>query len=199
MKRTITIFILALFALASCNENKTETKTIGNKSSDSLNVENQQTLNKMKKLQYTININASAEKVYNIMLGINNIKNYEQWTAEFNPTSTYKGTWKKGSTMQFIGTDENGKRGGMISEIEENIPNKFVSIRHYGLVQDDKEITTGPEIEKWAGGHENYSYAENNGITTVTIEVDVTEDFVDYYNTACPKALEKLKEICESK
>lgn len=164
-------------------------------------LENQQTsnTNTMKKLQYTISIKANAGKVYNTMLGINDIKNYEQWTAEFNPTSTYEGTWEKGSKMYFIGTDEDGKRGGMVSEIEENIPNKFVSIRHYGLLQEDKEITTGAEAEKWTGGHENYSYEENNGITTVTVEVDVTEDFIDYYNTTCPKALEKLKEICESK
>ncbi|MFT3946432.1 MAG: SRPBCC domain-containing protein [Agriterribacter sp.] len=189
MKQTITIFALALFALTSCNENKTETKTVAN----------HQTTNTMKKLQYTIDINASAEKVYNTMLGINNIKNYEQWTAEFNPTSTYEGNWKKGSKMYFVGTGEDGKRGGMVSEIEENIPSKFVSIRHYGLLQDDKEITTGTEVEKWAGGHENYSYEEKSGITTVTVDIDTTEDFVDYFNTTYPKALAKLKEICESR
>lgn len=152
----------------------------------------------MKKLQYTISITASAEKVYNTMLGINDIKDYEYWTAAFNPTSTYEGTWEKGSKILFVGIDEDGKRGGMVSEIEENIPNKFVSIRHYGLLLGDEEITTGPDVEKWAGGHENYSYEENNGLTTVTIEIDVTEDFIDYYNTTCPQALEKLKEICES-
>lgn len=152
----------------------------------------------MEKLQYSISIKASAEKVYTTMLGIGNIKNYEQWTAPFNPTSTYEGTWAKGSKMLFVGTGEDGERGGMVSEIEENIPGKFVSIRHYGLLQGDEEITTGPEVEKWAGGHENYTYEENNGLITVTIEVDVTEDFIDYYNTTCPMALEVLKEICES-
>lgn len=94
---------------------------------------------------------------------------------------------EKSSKMYFVGIDEDGKRGGMVSEIEENIASKFVSIRHYGIPQDDKEITTGAEVEKWAGGHENYSYEEINGNTTVTIEVDVTDDFVDYYNTVCPR------------
>lgn len=199
MKRIIVIFGLSLFTLVACNENKTATEQTNTKPTDSLNVGNQQTSNTMKKLKYTIDIKASIEKVYNIMLGLNNIKNYEEWTAAFNPTSTYKGNWQKGSKMLFIGTSEDGKRGGMVSEIEENIPNKFVSIRHYGLVQEDKEITTGPEVESWAGSHENYSYEENNGITTVTVEVDVAKDFIDYYNTTCPKALEKLKEMCERK
>jgi len=153
----------------------------------------------MKKLQYKISINAPAAKVYNNMLGIGDIKTYEQWTAPFNPTSTYKGTWEKGGKIYFIGIDDKGKQGGMVSEIEENIPNKFVSIRHYGILDGDKEITEGPEVEKWAGGHENYTFEETNGVTTVTIDLDTTEDFVAYMDAACPKALEKLKEISEKK
>ena len=82
----------------------------------------------MKKLQFKTEIIASAKKVYNTMLGIDNIETYEQWTAEFNPTSTYEGSWEKGSKIYFVGTDENGKRGGMVSEIADNVPYKFVSI-----------------------------------------------------------------------
>ena len=67
----------------------------------------------MKKLQFKKDINASAEKVYNTMLGIDTIDTYQQWTAEFNPTSTYEGSWEKGSKIYFVGTNENGKKGGM--------------------------------------------------------------------------------------
>jgi hypothetical protein len=151
----------------------------------------------MKKLQYTVSINAPVSKVNDVMLGISNKTTYEQWTALFNPTSTYEGSWNKGSKILFVGVDSNGEKGGMVSEIAENIPNKFVSIRHYGILKGDKEITDGPEVEKWAGGFENYSFEENNGVTKVDIEVDTTEDFVDYMNQAYPKALAKLKEICE--
>lgn len=151
----------------------------------------------MKKLQYTIDINASAEKVYNTMLGIHHIETYQQWTAEFNPTSTYEGNWKKGSKMYFIGTDEHGKKGGMVSEIAENLPYTLVSIRHYGMLDGDTEITEGAEIEKWAGALENYTFHEHNGITTVTIEIDMAEEYLDYFNTTWPKALETLKRISE--
>ncbi len=85
----------------------------------------------------------------------------------------------------------------MVSRIAENMPNRFVSIQHYGLIQADKEITEGPEVEKWANGFENYTFQENNGNTTVTVDLDTTEDFIDYMNEAYPKALDKLKEICE--
>jgi hypothetical protein len=151
----------------------------------------------MKNLQFQKDINASAEKVYNTMLGINNLETYQQWTAEFNPTSTYEGSWEKGAKMYFIGTDENGKRGGMVSEIADNIPYRFVSIRHYGFLDGENEITEGEEVEKWAGGLENYSFQEQEGVTTVTITIDVTEDHLDYFNTTWPKALDKLKELAE--
>ena len=151
----------------------------------------------MKKIQFKKDIHASAEKVYNTMLGIGKIETYEQWTAEFNPTSTYEGSWEKGSKMYFVGTDENGKRGGMISEIADNIPFRFVSIRHYGMLDGENEITKGPEVEKWAGGLENYSFEENQGVTTVTVEVDALEDYLDFFMSTYPKALDKLKEIAE--
>ena len=151
----------------------------------------------MKKLQFRISINAPVEKVFDHMLGIQNKSTYEQWTALFNPTSSYEGNWTKGSKMLFIGTDEKGEKGGMVSEIAENIPNQFVSIRHYGLVQANVEITEGPEVEKWANGVENYTFEENNGITKVTVDLDMTEEFMDFMNKTYPKALAKLKELCE--
>lgn len=151
----------------------------------------------MQKLQFKKDINASAEKVYKTMLGIDRIATYEQWTAEFNPTSTYKGNWEKGSKMYFLGTDENGKQGGMVSEIADNIPYRFVSIRHIGILDGDTEITEGPKVEKWAGGLENYSFHEHHGITTVIVESDAAEEYLDYFNTTWTKALQKLKELSE--
>jgi hypothetical protein len=151
----------------------------------------------MKKLQFKKDINASAEKVYNAMLGISNIETYQQWTSEFNPTSTYEGSWEKGTKIYFVGTDEKGKRGGMVSEIADNIPFQFVSIRHYGILDGENEITEGAEVEKWAGGLENYSFEENNGVTTVTVDVDTMDDYIDFFNKTFPKALDKLKEIVE--
>ena len=151
----------------------------------------------MKKLQFKKEIKASAETVYNMMLGLDKIETYSKWTAEFNPGSTYEGKWEKGSKIYFVGTDENGKRGGMMSEIADIIPFRYVSIRHYGLLDGNKEITEGAEVEKWAGGLENYTFDEQNGVTTLIIECDVVEDFLDNFNTTWPKALETLKHMAE--
>ncbi|MEP7196517.1 MAG: SRPBCC domain-containing protein [Saprospiraceae bacterium] len=151
----------------------------------------------MKKLQFKVSINASATKIYDFMLGINSKSTYEEWTAVFNPTSSYDGSWEKGNKILFIGADEKGEKGGMVSKIAEIIPNRFVSIQHYGLLKAGKEITEGPEVDKWANGFENYTFEENNGTTTVTVDLDTTEDFLEFMNQTYPKALVKLKEMCE--
>ena len=153
----------------------------------------------MKKLDFNTTINAPVSKIYDCMLGINNKSTYEQWTALFNPTSTYEGSWEKGSKILFVGVDEKGEKGGMVSRIVENIPNQFVSIQHYGLLKGGEEITEGPEVEKWANGFENYTFEESNGIVIVNaVLLNIPEEFIDYMNDAYPKALEKLKEICEN-
>ena len=156
----------------------------------------------MKKLQFKVSIHAPVTRIYDFMLGIKSKSTYEQWTAMFNPTSTYEGSWDKGSKILFIGVDDKREKGGMVSRIAENIPNQFVSIQHYGLVKADKEITEGPEVEKWANGFENYSFEENTGPdgyrgTIVTVDLDTTEDFIDYMSDTYPKALDMLKELCE--
>lgn len=152
----------------------------------------------MKRLEFKTNINAPAARVYDLMLGISDKSTYEQWTAMFNPTSTYEGTWEKGTKMLFVGVDDKGEKGGMVSRIVENTPSLFVSVQHYGLVSGGKEITDGPEVEKWANGFENYTFEENNGTTTVTVHLDATEAFLDYMNETYPRALDKLKAICEN-
>ncbi len=151
----------------------------------------------MKKLHYNTTIQAPASKVFDIMLGITNKATYEAWTAPFNPTSSYEGSWEKGSKIHFLGIDENGEKGGMVSRIAENIPHQFVSIQHYGLLKGNQEITTGPDVEKWANGMENYTFEENNGATTLLVELDASDDFESYMNEMYPKALVKLKEMCE--
>lgn len=146
-------------------------------------------------LRFETTINAQAEKVYNTMLAE---KTYQEWAAEFNPTSRYRGAWNKGSKILFIGTSKDGTEEGMVSRIKENIPNKFLSIEHIGLLQGDKEITTGKEVEGWAGSLENYTFTATKGGTLLVVEMDANNDYKSYFEETWPKALMKLKTICES-
>ncbi len=146
------------------------------------------------KINFEIQINAPVEKVYKLMIGDGS---YQEWTAIFNPTSTFEGSWDKGSKIRFIGTSESGEKGGMVARIHDNIPNQYVSIQHLGEVKGDQEITTGPEVEKWAGSLENYTFIPSNGGTLVKIDMNTNAEFKSYFEGMWPNALQKLKEVCE--
>jgi uncharacterized protein YndB with AHSA1/START domain len=146
------------------------------------------------KMHFSEYIHASPEKVFSIML---DQKHYSEWASEFNPSSRYEGSWQKGSEIRFLGTDRDGNTGGMISRIADIIQGQFVSIEHLGIIQEGNEITSGPEVKNWAGATENYSFAKHENGTLLTIDADVNEDFKDYFIHTWPKALNKLKTICE--
>ena len=153
-----------------------------------------ETSDKMESLHFEIIINANAEKVYRTLI---DEKHYTEWTSAFNPTSYYKGSWEKGSKILFLGTDPDGNMGGMASRIKENIPNKFVSIEHLGIIKDGKELTYGDEVESWAGAMENYSFTQKGNTTLFGVDADSNQEFKAYLCEAWPRALNKLKEICE--
>lgn len=150
----------------------------------------------MEKLKFDIVINANPEKVFKDMLAD---VTYREWTSEFNASSQFEGSWEKGSKILFLGISENGKREGMVATIKENIHNQFISIEHIGLLDGDREITSGAEIEAWAGSHENYIFKPVAEGTHLFIELDSNEEFKGYFEESWPRALAKLKSICERK
>lgn len=147
------------------------------------------------KLHFEIDIVAPVEKVYATMLDEHH---YQTWTAIFNASSHFKGSWQKGSKIIFIGVDEKGNEGGMVSRIKENIPNSFVSIEHLGVLQNGKEITSGKEVDGWAGSLENYTFAQHGNKTLLSVDLDSNAEFKSYFAETYPKALIRLKAICEA-
>ncbi|MBK8954081.1 MAG: SRPBCC domain-containing protein [Saprospiraceae bacterium] len=146
------------------------------------------------KIRFEYEIHAPVEIVYERMLAP---ATYQQWTAAFNPGSYYKGTWETGSKILFVGTDEHGNEGGMVSRIQSNIPNECVCIQHLGVLQNGSEITDGPEVDAWAGCMECYYFSKTEKGMLLKVEMDTNQAFEDYFKETWPKALELLKEICE--
>ena len=147
-------------------------------------------------MHFETKIDARVEDVYKTII---DKKNYSKWTAVFNPTSHWEGSWEKGSKILFVGTDSDGTEGGMVSRIRENIPGRFISIEHIGVVQDGKEIMSGYKVDLWAGALENYTFTEENGKTVLKIDVDVAHEWKPYFEEMWPKALNIIKSICEEK
>lgn len=149
----------------------------------------------MQKLHYSIKINAPAQKVWDTMLGKGS---YSEWTSAFMPGSYFEGSWDKGSKIRFLAANKDGEMEGMFSEIAENKPNEYISIRHLGIVTNGVEDTTSEEAKKWAGqAYENYALKEKNGITELTVDMDIVDEYKDEIDKAWPGALEKLKELAE--
>lgn len=140
----------------------------------------------MKQLNFTTTINAPAAKVWKVLWSD---PTYRQWTAVFQEGSHAKSDWNEGSKIYFL--DGNGH--GMFSIIEKSIPEVQMTFKHMGELKDGVET-----VSAWAGAHESYYLSEENGITTLRTEVDITEDFADYFNNTFPKAIDRIKSISEN-
>lgn len=103
-----------------------------------------------------------------------------------------EGSWTKSSKVLFVGTDKQGKREGMVGYIRENTPNQFVSIEYAGILDGEREITEGPVAEDWQG-FENYTFEEQNGSTTVTVDIDVNDQMIEYFRNTYPQGAGKAQ------
>lgn len=146
----------------------------------------------MKKITFSIDIKAPKEKVW---YSLWDDENYENWTSAFSEGSHAVSDWNEGSKIYFLGP---GSGGGMSSKISIKKPFDTMSFTHLGEIKEYKEIPNTAETESWSGSEERYDLTEKDGVTTVTLTMDVVEKFADYFNDVFPKALQKLKEIAES-
>lgn len=144
----------------------------------------------MKKQEFKILIDAPREKVWDVITGKDT---YSQWTAPFAEGSTAETDWKKGSRALFV----NGEGDGMVSEIAENIPYEFLSIRHLGMITKGVEDLDSEEIKKWSGSMEDYRLRDVGGKTEWKVEMDTAAAWEDYMNETWPLALQKAKELAE--
>lgn len=144
----------------------------------------------MKKLEFSIVINARAEKVWEIITGKDT---YWQWTAVFAAGSNVETDWKKGSKALF----HDGTGNGMVSKIVESIPGKFLSIQHLGELKDGVEDLTGYQGEEWGDALENYTLKEVDGKTLWLVNMDMNDQYVKYMEDTWPSAMAKVKELSE--
>lgn len=144
----------------------------------------------MKTQHFDIFINAPRKHVWTTML---QPASYEQWTAPFSEGSRFEGSWEQGSRIRFLGPDG----CGMVSDIAENRPAEFVSIRHLGFIQNGVEDTRSEAVRAWAPCYENYTFIEEAGGTRLKVDSDVFGDFEAFMTETWPRALAQLKAVCE--
>jgi uncharacterized protein YndB with AHSA1/START domain len=156
----------------------------------------------MEKLHFSIKISAPQQKVWETML---NDATYRQWTAVFNPEggSYYEGDWSEGSTMRFLGPDENGNIRGMFSRVKESRPYDFICIQNLGEIIGNEERIWPVAETPGQEALESYTFNKSDDGTEVVIDMvwqesDKTKGFKEMFEGLWPKALEKLKQLAEA-
>ncbi|MEO6000271.1 MAG: SRPBCC domain-containing protein [Chitinophagaceae bacterium] len=144
----------------------------------------------MKQEEFKISIDAPPQKVWELLWGA---ESYPLWTSVFSPGSRAETDWKKGSKVLFL----NVNNEGMVSTVAENIPNEYMSFEHVGTVKDGIEDLDSPQTKEWAGAKENYTLKPVDDKTELVVDMDMTDEYKDYFMEAWPKALDKVKELAE--
>lgn len=144
----------------------------------------------IKRVQFETTIEAPVSVVWETMLGA---ESYSRWTSAFTEGSSYEGSWTEGSRIRFLAPSGDG----MVSEIVENRPHEFLSIRHLGLVANGIEDTESEAVRAWAPAYENYTFSSVPEGTRLIVDQDVAAEFEESMQEAWPKAFALLKELCE--
>jgi uncharacterized protein YndB with AHSA1/START domain len=144
----------------------------------------------MQTLHFEIVIDAPRSRVWERMLAPDG---YQDWTAAFAEGSRYEGSWEPGASIRFLGPSGDG----MLAEIVEHVPHEFVSIRHIGMIVAGVEDTTSEQVRAWTPAFENYRFVDTPDGCRVIVSLDTATDYLDYMRETYPKALERLKLLCE--
>lgn len=142
----------------------------------------------MKEIQFSIEINASKERVWATLW---DDLTFRDWACIIDEGTYIKGEMKEGNEIQFI-SSINGY--GVTSLIEKLKPNEFILFRHNA---DTKESGLQERENEWTGGTESYSLTEKNGVTTLLVKTEVPQELEETFKVRIPRAQERIKILAE--
>jgi hypothetical protein len=120
---------------------------------------------------------------------------YKAWTSVCWPGSYYVGEWKTGEQLRFIGPDGDGT----LARLTACQPYSHVIAQHIAILLKGGIEDRDSEMAKtWVGSIERYDFAEIKGITQLTVTMNIYPEWEKMFANDWPKALAKLKEICEA-
>ena len=144
----------------------------------------------MKELQFSIEINASKERVWATLW---DDTTFRDWASFIDEGIYMSGVLEQGSEVQFL-SSVNGY--GVTDLVEALKPNAFILFRHES---DTKESGQQERQKEWTGGTESYSLAEKNGITALTVKSDIPHELEETFQIRFPRALERIKALAEKR
>jgi hypothetical protein len=142
----------------------------------------------MKQLHYTIDIKAPRMDVWQVLW---DDASYRDWSSAFAEGSCAVSDWNEGSPIKFI---DQASNDGMAAVIEKKTPGEYMCFKHIGEIRNGKEEPYPPDKV----GRERYRLEENNGVTTLDVDLDAPVDYESMFNDMFPKALRRVKELAEA-
>ena len=139
----------------------------------------------MKPLEYTIQINATPEKVWQVLFSQDA---YKKWASAMNEGTYFEGNWEEGSIMKFL----DSKNNGMYNLVEKNIPNKELRMKHLGWILEGELAP-----QNWEDSTLDYILEANENGTLLVGKVNSLDEFVDFFNSKYPKNFENIKHLAE--
>ncbi len=137
---------------------------------------------------FEIDIHASKERVWDVLW---NDKTLKLWAGIVDPGTHMVGELSEGHTVEFI----SGGGYGVTSLVVKLVPNEYVLMHHSQDTQDGGKNNRG---DQWTGGKESYTVTENDGLTTLLLNLDVPDELDGVMSSVYPKALDKIKELSET-
>ncbi len=144
----------------------------------------------MERKEFRTTISAPREKVWDTLW---NDTTYREWTSVFAEGSHAVTDWQKGSKVLLL----DGNNNGMVSQIAESIPHKYMSVKHLGEVKGGVEDSVSEQVKQWSGATENYTLKECGDDTELTVDMAIPPEHMDYFTGIFSKALAKVKAIAE--
>lgn len=140
----------------------------------------------MQRKKFNISIHAPRNIVWHVLWSD---ANYRAWAAVFHEGSHAQSDWQQGSDVYFLGPDGTG----MYSVITKKDEPSVMLFTHGGEMKEGKKLAP----DSWAGAEEIYTLKENGDSTELTVEMDIEEEYLPYFEKSFPLALQKIKELSE--
>lgn len=140
----------------------------------------------MKRLEFSVEIKASREKVWNILW---NDESYRVWTASFIPGSYYEGELIQGNNIRFLSPGQHG----LFAVVEKVIPLQSMHFMHFGLVLDG--VSQDKTFQD--DSIEYYDLLEIESGTKLTVKINTEDEYITYFSNSFPKALNVVKQLAE--
>jgi hypothetical protein len=147
-------------------------------------------MNSMQKMQFSIKIKAPRKKIWNTLW---EDKTFRDWGNIIDEGQYMVGEMKEGNEVQFISSVSTL---GVTIFIEKFTPYEYAQFK---AIADTMDNGQSERKKEWTSGMESYELIENNGVTNLTVKIDIPPGQEETFKDRFPKALERVKILAERK